>query len=486
MGNAIILSMDLVRIRTILQEECQLTPDRPVLVGVSGGPDSLCLLDLLDLLGYPLVVAHVDHGLRPTSAEDAAFVQAQATQRQATFTTTRLDITAYARAEHLSIEEAARKARYRFLFEQAAAYQAQAVAVAHTADDQVETVLMHLLRGAGLSGLKGMLYRAPGREWGADLPLVRPLLSTWRAEVLAYCQERQLHPRLDETNADPAFFRNRLRLELIPILESYNPRIKLAVWRTAQALAGDHAVLEEALSQARQACRQQNHPNHVQFNLKSFAVLPTGQQRSLLRGAIAHLLPNLRDVDYQAVERALAFIRAPNTRQQMDFIKGLYLFIEDERLFVARWGVPILDDDWPWIQPAVTLGLPLPGTVNLGGGWIISAEPEPVNDISALLARMGERYECWLDADTLTPPLTVRASRPGERIQPLGMDDHSLRLSDYWVNKKLSKRARATWPLVWNGDMVAWVPGYQPGHPFRVTPATRRAVHLRIWNSEKR
>mgnify|MGYP001155039205 CR=1 FL=1 len=304
--------MDLAHIRSILHEECQLSPRLPILVGVSGGPDSLCLLDLLHILGYPVVAAHVDHSLRPSSAQDAAFVKDLAAQRQMLFTSARLDIGAYAREAHLSIEEAARKARYGFLFEQAGLYQAQAVAVAHTADDQVETVLMHLLRGAGLGGLKGMLYRAPGSEWGSDLLLVRPMLSTWRTEVLDYCEERGLHPRMDESNLDTTYFRNRLRLELLPTLESYNPRIKQVLWRTAQSLAGDHGVVEEALSQAKKTCHQQNRANYVSFQVEEFPLLPVGQQRSLLRGAIAHLLPDLRDIDFNAIERGLAFTRAPS------------------------------------------------------------------------------------------------------------------------------------------------------------------------------
>ena len=228
---------------------------------------------------------------------------------------------------------------------------------------------MHLLRGAGLGGLKGMLYRAPGREWGSDLPLVRPLLATWRAEVLAYCEERNLQARMDESNQDTTFFRNRLRLELLPILEGYNPRIKQVLWRTAQSLAGDHEVLEEALSRAQALCHQQNRENYVCFQLDEFTRLPEGQQRSLLRGAIGNLLPDLRDVDFNAIERGLAFTRAPSASQQLDLVKGLYLLIENERLFVARWGAPILDDEWPWMEVSSSAVLPVPGTVSLGGGW---------------------------------------------------------------------------------------------------------------------
>lgn len=477
--------MDLARLRYVLQEECHLSTAQVVLVGVSGGPDSLCLMDVLHVLGYRLVVAHFDHCLRPSSAEDAEFVRQQAGSRHLPFTSTQRDIAVFAREARLSVEEAARKARYQFLFEQAASFEAQAVAVAHTADDQVETVLMHLLRGAGLGGLKGMVFHASGREWGSRLPLVRPLLATWREEVLTYCRERNLEPRMDESNQDTAFFRNRLRWELLPTLQSYNPRIKKVLWRAAQSLAGDYAVVEEALATARLACREQRRKHYVSFALVAFLALPVGQQRSLLRGAAAHLLPDLRDIDYEVIERGLAFARTPNARLQSNLVKGLYLFIEGDRLFTARWGAPILDDDWPWMDPAKPVLLPVPGEVTLDGGWQLSAELMTEFDRECLLAQSADRFRCWLDADKLELPLVVRTAREGERFQPLGMNGHSLRFSDYWVNKKLSRRARSTWPLVWSGERAAWAPGYQPGHAFRLTEATRRVVALHMQSSEE-
>lgn len=472
--------MDLVQLRKIMQEQCQLEPDLPILVGVSGGPDSLCLLDVLYLMGYPVIAAHVDHQLRPTSQDDAAFVRDFSAEHQIPFTTTSLDVALHARTNHLSIEEAARKLRYAFLCQQAQQFNAQAVAVAHTADDQVETVLMHLLRGAGLGGLKGMVYRSPGSEWDPELPIVRPLLATWRTQVMNYCRERYLQPRLDETNLEPTYHRNRLRLELIPILEGYNPRVKQVLWRMAQSLAGDYTVVEEALRQAQQRCNQHNHTHHVTFDLKPFISLPTGQQRSLLRNAIGRLLPNLRDIDFHAIERALTFVKNPTATQRMDLVKNLYLFIEEDRLFIAHWGVPILDDDWPWMAVEEEVILPIPGEAYLGGNWVLKANYLTPYDPGTLLQTSIANNQCWLDAEQLHSPLIVRPSRPGERIQPLGMEGHSLRLSDYWVNKKLPRRARATWPLVWCGEQIAWAPDYQPGHAFRITASTKRVVQLEL------
>ena len=178
--------------------------DKLLVVGVSGGADSVCLLDSLHRLGLPLVAAHFDHGLRDESKEDACRVEALVKDMGLPFQQARKDVRALAAREGLSIEEAARKARYRFLFDTARSHQAQAVAVAHTADDQVETVLMHLLRGAGLGGLKGISSRLVIPEWDENLPLVRPLLGVWRSETEAWCAEKKL----------PALMLNMIRWSL--------------------------------------------------------------------------------------------------------------------------------------------------------------------------------------------------------------------------------------------------------------------------------
>src|SRR4030067_3134889 len=178
----------------ILLDECQLEPTRKVLIGVSGGPDSLCLLDVLTQLGYPLVVAHFNHQLRPEAQLEAEQVRRFAESHGLSFVMGERDGRSFAREQRLSLEEAARVARYRFLFEQTEESGAQAVAVAPTADDQVETVLMHLLRGSGLAGLKGMSPRATPNSWSQTIPPVRPLLGVGRSEGLAYCEERGLKP----------------------------------------------------------------------------------------------------------------------------------------------------------------------------------------------------------------------------------------------------------------------------------------------------
>ena len=208
-------------IQSTLERDCQILPDKQILVGVSGGADSLCLLDILIRLGYPVLVAHFNHLLRPEASDDARAVEGIADMLKVPLVLGEGSANDYAQEHNLSIEESARNLRYRFLFKRAEIHDAKAVAVAHNADDQVETVLMHLLRGAGLDGLTGMPYRALPNPWSETIPLVRPLLGIWRTEIETYCTERELNPVIDRSNIDTTFFRNRLRHELIPELDTY-------------------------------------------------------------------------------------------------------------------------------------------------------------------------------------------------------------------------------------------------------------------------
>jgi tRNA(Ile)-lysidine synthase len=471
----------LARFPTTMQSDCGLVPDRPILVGVSGGPDSLCLLDILRRLDYQVIVAHLDHSLRPESTFEANAVQRFAESFGAICVVEQHNISQYAEGHGLSVEEAARRVRYRFLFKQAQLYQAQAVAVGHTADDQVETVLMHLLRGAGLSGLKGMAYRSLPNTWSQEIPLVRPLLDTWREEILTYCQAQSLHPSLDSSNQDIRFYRNRIRLELIPYLKDFNPCIRELIWRTSRVLGDEDALLEQSTQRAWQACITSQIDGSIAFDLQRLIEQPTGLQRRLLRRAINWLRPGLRDIDFDAIERALAFLANPSRSRQCDLIAGLYLLIEENQLWLTAWGVDLPNKEWPQIQAGETMPLPIPGDLLFAGGWRLSAQVIPdIENARQQAYTNDDPFQAWLDNSALGSPALVRGRRPGDRFRPLGMDGHSMKLSDFQVNVKLPQRARANWPLVCSHDTIIWVPGFGLSHLARLRTDTKNAIHLRL------
>src|SRR6266545_6663661 len=276
----------LENIQSTLRDQCGLSRDYPIVVGVSGGPDSLCLMSLLRKTGYHVIVAHFNHKLRPDAAADANVVEQTAARLNLVSVIESGDVRTYADRDKLSIEEAARIMRYRFLMQQVRRFKAQAVAVGHTADDQVETVLMHFIRGAGLAGLKGMSYRTIIHMFDPEIPVVRPLLDTWREETVVYCAANGFRPRHDPSNASLDFFRNRLRHLLIPTLESYNPRFREVLWRTSHALSADYEILSERLDEVWKECAVQQNVDFIAFDVTALSKQSVGLQRNLIRRAM--------------------------------------------------------------------------------------------------------------------------------------------------------------------------------------------------------
>lgn len=470
--------MKLALFRETVFDTCRLSAAQPVLVGVSGGPDSLCLLDNLLQLGLTVIAAHFDHQLRRESAQDAETVRQIAAQLGVPFVLGSQDVAHFAAIERLSLEEAARRLRYFFLFDQARQWQAQAVAVAHTADDQVETVLMHLLRGAGINGMAGMRYRTVLPDWDPAIPLVRPLLDTWRTETVSYCRERGFTPVMDPSNQETIFFRNRIRHEVIPFLETLNPHVRQNIWRTAHLLDGDAQVVQAAVEAAWLACLVEQQPGAVALQREVLQSMTDGMLRAVLRQGIAQCLPDLRDINAAAVERAVRYVRSP-VGGKVELGRGLYVFAEAGRLWIAG-GAPLpVPLDWPQLDSDEMV--PVPGELPLPSGWNLTCAWVEREAIPEFSGQFDLGWEVWLDADSLPDCLCLRRPRPGDRFQPLGMEGHSQKLSDFWVNEKLPRRARAAWPLLAAEDAILWVPGFRPAHPFRITPATRRALHVRLY-----
>ena len=476
--------MLLDRVSLTASKDCGLQKTRLVVVGVSGGADSLCLLDVLCSLGYPLVVAHFNHQLRPEADEDARQVEIAAQQRGMVFVLGGADVAGYAERHSISLEEAARHLRYIFLFEQARHFSAQAVAVGHTADDQVETVLMHLLRGSGLGGLKGMSFSTRLLGWDPNLPLVRPLLSTWREETHAYCVGRGLRLVVDATNFDSTYLRNRVRLDLIPLLETYNPQFRLALYRTASILAGDDAVLNQVLDELWPGCLASLGPGYAALTRAQVLRLAPGLQRGILRRAIAVLRPEMRDIDLEMVERALQFFIHPARAKQMNLADGLHLVEESGRVYLVDGTASLPADDWPQLESASSLSLDRAGEIPLAAGWKLAANiilDEQAAGIYEIATASQDPFQAWVDAEQARFPLVVRPRKNGDCWQPLGLEKGSQKLSDFFINEKCPPRARAGWPLVSSGDQILWIPGYRPSEACRLSGGTRKILHLRVW-----
>ncbi len=484
-----------VQVQAYIRQHSLLEPGDAAVVGVSGGADSLCLLHLLralaPALSVRLHVAHLNHRLRGAEADaDAASVAMLAADWDLPCTVGRVDVAALAAAPGVSLEEAARHARYRFLAGVAAEAGATVIAVGHNADDQAETVLMHFLRGSGVAGLRGMLPRIPLGDYrlGGQAPsplrvsaspclLVRPLLNIPRAEIEAYCAQHGLAPRFDRSNEDTTFYRNRLRHELLPLLETYNPNIRAILAHTAEVLTGDYEVLRQQTAAAWAAVALPAGPAEVRFDLARWRDLPLGLQRATVREAAARLRWSLRDIGWEHVETAVQLARRGVTGQEATLPSGLALAISYGVLRVAETAAP-----WPAGVPQIAgpIALPHNGALDLGGGWRVIVARVLRAALPADFAANPDPWAAWLDADAVGPALHLRPRAPGDRFCPQGMGGQVVRVNEFMINAKAPRAVRAGWPLLIGSGGIAWLPGLRLDERVAVGPATRWVWHVRF------
>jgi len=469
-----------------------------VVLGVSGGPDSLCMLHVLCRLagryGVTLHAAHLHHGIRGQEADDdARFVQELCASWGIPCTVERADVPALARAGSLAIEEAARRARYAFLGALARSLRGQTVAVAHSADDQVETVLMHLLRGSGLAGLRGMrpLSWMDELRLGEELPepqqgaqgrirLVRPLLHVTRREIESYCQRHDLHPCFDRSNLDQTYYRNRLRHELLPLLETYNPNVREVLRRTAEVIAADYELLRQQLAATWPAVVRRESAEMIVFGLSALRALPLGLQRSVLREGIHRLRRSLRNINWVHVDDALAIARKGHTGARATLPQGLMLTLGyDEATLSSVDQTPPLGDDRPRLYQG-PLPLPVPGRVALpGSAWSVSAKVTAREALPADWETNPDPYIAYLDAMALVLPLALRQREEGDWLCPLGLEGRRQKLRDFLINAKIPRHERATVPLLVAGGEIVWVVGWRVDARYAITSATTQVLVLR-------
>jgi tRNA(Ile)-lysidine synthetase-like protein len=497
----------LTQVRQAVDQHGLLMPGQTVVVAVSGGPDSLCLLHLLRRLApdfsLTLHVAHLNHKLRGQDADaDAAFVAKLAADWHLPASIDAADVPALARAHKMAPEEAARRARYAFLAQVAERLGAPTIAVAHNADDQAETVLMHFLRGSGLAGLRGMLPATPMQElrleigeWRAgnkslaelppshlkSLTLVRPLLDISRAEIEAYCADHDLQPRFDRSNLDTTYFRNRLRHELIPYLETYNSNIRAVLRRMAVVVAADCELLRDELDATWEQIVRLETQRAVTFDLNAWRVLPLALRRSTIREAIHRLRRALRNIDFVHVENAIEILATGETGSQATLPQGLMLTIGYDVFTVADEDFHELPD-LPLLVTGEALKVTLPGYTELPrSGWDLRADLLPGSAVSGEILASVSGWEAYLDAAVVGTAPRLRPRRPGDHFYPLGMGGRGKRLNEFMINEKIPAFWRETIPLLVNSrDEILWVCGWRPDQRAAVGKDTERLVHFRF------
>ncbi|MGE5508104.1 MAG: tRNA lysidine(34) synthetase TilS [Chitinophagales bacterium] len=475
----------LPRVRGMIERHGMVSPGETVVAAVSGGPDSVALAHLLWRLAaggsFRLQLAHLNHRFRPGEAEaEAAFVAGLAERWALPCTVETVDVPAVWREEGGSPEEVARRVRYAFLDRVAQATGAGRIALGHQADDQAETVVMSLLRGAGAHGLAGIRPVREGRY-------IRPLLEVRRAEILAYLDEQGLAYRLDSSNASPVYWRNRVRLELMPLLERFSPNLTDVLGRTAAVLRAEDEYLEATAAAWVEAQAREQKAAGAGANAglavpsEGLAALPEALSRRVVRQVWRRLTggPPTAELGFERVEAVLGLAREGRTGARIQLPGG----VEVRR----GYGVLVWQEGEAKVPAArgAAAELGVPGeTFFPPAGLRLRAQLEPAGappDLAGL-AEEGRRVGAMaatLDAGRVEAPLTVRFRRPGDRFWPLGAPGET-KLKDFLIAAKVPAGQRERLPLVADrgGERIVWVVGQRPAQPVAVTAATRLLLRL--------
>jgi len=453
-----------------------------VLVAVSGGVDSLALLHGLAgrraELGVELVAAHVHHGMRGEAAdEDVAFLREHCARWSVPLAVAYEDVPRFAAAQRISVEEAGRDARFAAFARLARERACGKVATAHHADDQVETVLLNLFRGAGIDGLAGMPERRPLSSEAGAPELIRPLLRVRRAELEAYCAAQGLQPRFDFTNADLAYRRNRVRLELLPLLQEYDPAIARHLLRLADQARDEQSLLsaevDALLASALVAETREAWPiplpplpPRMVLRVASLRVAEPALLRRVIRRALRSVAGYALELDALLVERMEGMVCGCGPTA-FD-LPGCEFEVRRDAEHVILQGTAGVGSPGP-------IGVLVPGiTDSRGFGLRMVARDAVVPDTLRL-----PPSEAILDAGSLRPPFVLRVAETGERFQPLNAPGRCL-VSDLFGRRKVPTALRTAWPVLADAEGVVWVLGLAIAHRARVHSATGRAVHLTV------
>lgn len=441
-----------------------------LVVGVSGGVDSMVLLHLLSsyrqAFGLSLIVAHVNHGLRPDESEkEAELVQNESSGLGLPFEYAQFDVRGFQRIRGLSVQDAGRRVRFHFFNSLLLKYDAQKIALGHNADDQVETVLLRLMRGSGLKGLKGML---PAREG----EVIRPLLEVWRREIESFATENGIPFLLDSSNLKKDYLRNRLRLDLIPLIEKeYQPNFRTVVMRASAILREEDDYLERGVEEAYPKIVHEEKGN-LSFKFSEYQSLHRAIQWRLVQKVLGKIYSkgmDLEEGDWLDVGSIYRRLNQASPSFRFELTHGLCFEKRYDMVSLGKGEVkPILPFEVELISPGRTFIEEIGKEVvieetNRDAMWVLNGSPD-----TALL-----------DYQNLTFPLKMRNFRPGDRFQPLGTRG-TQKLKEFFIDHKIPRFDRPKIPLLVSGERIAWVAGYRIDEQVKITEKTRRVLRVEL------
>lgn len=460
------------RVVRFMQQHNLVSLDSPLLLAVSGGSDSTCLLHVFSGLRHELDIelhiAHLDHQLRGAESKaDAEYVTKLAFTLGVPATIESRDVKAYQKEKRISLEEAAREVRYSFLADVADGIGADCIVTGHTLDDQVETILMHIIRGTGIRGLVGLKPCSRWQLYGRNIKVVRPMLEVSRQETAQYCREKMLAPRLDKSNLSLSPLRNRIRQQLLPLLEGYNPGVAEALLRIANIADDEIALLDAEVARLWPEVVTQK-KGMIILKKDSFSQLLQALKRHLLRAAIEKILGSLKDIETRHIEEIMAMLGKPAGRH-IDLPSGLNFSIEYDRYLLGMANVntcpyPVISNEY---------SIKIPGETALPG-WLVETE---IMEPQAIEKAEDNDFITFFDLDIAGDGLKVRRRKQGDRFQPLGMSQLK-KINEFMIDTKIPQGWRQRIPVVYSPGQILWLVGYRIDDRVKVTKETKKILRL--------
>ena len=461
------------RIEDYIKTKQMLVKGDRVLVSVSGGPDSVALLSLLHQLSEKwslcLSVVHFEHGLRgEESQEDAVFVTHLCHKFGIPCSVKKLNLkSSVSLTKQSSLQELARNSRYEILSRMSIETGANKIAVGHTADDQAETVIMWMVRGAGSLGLSGIPpVRAPN--------VIRPLLGTSRSEILRYLKHQVMEYRTDSSNDKPMYWRNQVRQEVMPILKRYNPNVTKAIARQVDIVREEEAYLFQLAQQALEQVQKVKTSNGVTFLHRDRLMnLPVAMKRRVLRMAIQEVSGTSQMPSFDTIETIMQQVVAGQSGSWVT-LHGVEIVREYEliRLSSSQMSTVLAQSIHKAYQ---SVAIPSQVVWPLTGQTLAVSTSQ--NSQHGSLKDLN-RYHAIIDADAFSPSLVLRNWKAGDYFHPLGMGGKRKKLQDFFSDIKVPRFCRSIVPLLVAPEGIIWVGGYRLDHRFRVTEATQTVLKV--------
>jgi tRNA(Ile)-lysidine synthase len=484
--------MEMIRlikiIKATIKKHSMLDPGDKVLAGVSGGADSIALLHILLKLAsefdLSLGIAHFNHGLRPAESErDAEFVKSVAENLNLPFYNQKVDVKNFSIHHKLSIEEAGRVLRYKFLNETAQKHGFDKIALGHQKEDMAETILINILRGSGSRGISGI---PPKRDM-----IIRPLININRTGVEFFLQSENIAHITDSSNIDPQFLRNRIRHCLIPLMASeYNAEIVENLNRTAEILRDEQTWLDSMVEPLLKRTKLPGDNTNFNLSIPELKKMPIAAARRIIRQAVREIKGNLYGIGFKHIDAILDLIYSKNKNSQFDLPGPVGIKRENDKLVIIRRKNNTRfkkdgSNQHEFQQPLFEYQINGPQTIFIKEIHKLFQLSE-LSSNEVICLKKSNHYaidpqEGYIDMASLCYPLILRSFRAGDRFQPLGLKGFQ-KLKKFFINNKVPFSQKKNIPILECSGKIVWVAGYRIDDSVRVKSSTQRILKARLFS----